>query len=358
MRPPGSHGTPPLAEVTSSNSLLIPGARAGSVYLIVRTPTHDEVRLVRDGESLIFGRTSRAAVRLNSELVSRSHAQLRRAGGLLEIEDLRSRNGTFVNDRRIEVPTRLRAGSVVRIGGMEVVIGVGEEDATSVGLLVADAAMVQPFALARKAARSSAPVLVSGEPGSGKSIFAAQIHRWSERRARRFLAIDGAEQPDLLMELEAARGGTLFIDDVDALTPHLQARLAHALIVGTGTRIIAATRFDLRTAVVAGRFDAALAARLSAHELSAPPLRQLPAELTLLALRFIEAAAHERGIAVPYLSREASDEMLMYSWPGNLGELGESMVHAVRACSGGRIRVEDLPSTVRMTAQYALATTG
>src|SRR4051812_41723886 len=116
MHPPASFGTPPLAEVTSSTSLLVAGVATGTVYLLIRSEIRDEVLIVGDGAEVTFGRTSRAVVRLNSELVSREHACLRRADGLLEIEDMRSRNGTYVNDRRIEVPTRLRAGSMVRIG--------------------------------------------------------------------------------------------------------------------------------------------------------------------------------------------------------------------------------------------------
>ncbi len=339
--------------------MLIPGARAGVVYLVIRSETEDDVLVIGEVAEITFGRTSRATVRLNSELVSREHARLRRAGGLLEIEDLRSRNGTYVNDRRIEVPTRLRAGSVVRIGGMEIVVAVGEHQQDSVGLVVADAAMVQPFAQARRAARAaSAPVLISGEPGSGKSIFATQIHKWSERREQRFVALDGADQPDVLDDVAAARGGTLFIDDVDALTPHRQARLAHALTSAPDVRIIVATRFDLHAAAAAGRFDAQLLARVASTEIHAPPLRERPAELSLLAVRFVQAHASSRGMPVPFLSREASDELLRHSWPGNLGELQDAMAHAVRRCTGGRIHVGDLPDAVRLPTRYALATTG
>src|SRR5262245_2303211 len=250
MHPQVGRGLPPVAsvtaDVTSSTSLLMAGSAQGVVYLLVRSESRDFVLVVGDGAEISFGRTSRATVRLNSELVSREHARLRRAGGLLEIEDLRSRNGTFVNDRRIEVPTRLRAGSVVRIGGLEIVVAVGEAHADSVGLVVADQAMVQPFALARRAARAaSPPVLIAGEAGSGRRIFATQIHRWSDRRDAIFIATDGENQPDVPELLASARGGTLFIDDVDALVPHQQARLAQALAdarVGDA-RVIVATRY-------------------------------------------------------------------------------------------------------------------
>jgi transcriptional regulator of aromatic amino acid metabolism len=363
MHPQESQGptapSGPLAEVTSSTSLLIAGAPQGVVYLLVRSESRDEVLIVHDGAELTFGRTGRADVRLNSELVSREHARLRRSGGLLEIEDLRSRNGTLVNDRRIEVPTRLRAGSVVRIGGLQIVVAVGEQHPDSLGLVVGDAAMVQPFALARRAARAaSTPVLVTGEAGSGRSIFAAQIHRWSERREARFVSVDGAAQPDLVRELAAARRGTLFIDDVDALVPHEQARLAQALVAGADARIIVASRFDLHAAAAAGRFDAALLARVAPTTIHAPPLRDRPAELSLLAVRLVAAHAALRGVPVPHLSREAADELLRYSWPGNLGELRDAIAHAVHTCSEGRILAEDLPASVRTSRTYALATTG
>jgi transcriptional regulator of acetoin/glycerol metabolism len=367
MHPPEGHGherrrttqsppSSPLAEVTSSTSLLIAGAPQGIVYLLVRSESRDEVLVVEDGAQLSFGRTSRAAVRLNSELVSREHARLTRAGGLLEIEDLRSRNGTFVNDRRIEVPTRLRAGSVVRIGGMQIVVAVGEHDASSVGLVVADAAMVQPFALARRAARApSSPVLVTGEAGSGRSIFAQQIHRWSERRAAPFVSVDGATQPDLVRELEAARGGTLFVDDVEALVPHQQARLAQALAAGVDARVVVATRFDLQTAAAAGRFDADLLLRVAKTTIHAPALRERPAELSLLAVRLVAAHAAARGIPTPHLSREAADELVRHSWPGNLGELRDAIAHAVSVCTEGRVLAEDLPPQVRSKHPSRLA---
>jgi DNA-binding NtrC family response regulator len=239
--------------------------------------------------------------------------------------------------------------------------------------------MQQLLSTARRAAASDATILVTGERGVGKNVMAAAIHRWSPRSSGPFVAIPCATLADHLLEselfghvrgafpgawrdkpggLEAAEGGTAFLDDVGELPLELQAKVLRFLeerrferVGGTDTitattRIIAATSRDLGVEVRAGRFREDLFYRLNVIALRLPPLRDrredLPALtddlLTTLALRH-----HRRGLMVTPGARRAIEK---YPWPGNVRELINALERAVVLARGDTITAEDLPDKV------------
>jgi predicted RecA/RadA family phage recombinase len=101
-------------------------AQIAVVYLIVRTPTEDQLVIIDDGDELTLGRAPGAGILLPGRQVSREHARVSRRGGTIVIEDRSSHNGTYVNGEPITAPTKLRSGSVVRIGQTEILVAIAE----------------------------------------------------------------------------------------------------------------------------------------------------------------------------------------------------------------------------------------
>ncbi len=218
---------------------------------------------------------------------------------------------------------------------------------------IADPAMQRIYALLERLAKSTMPVLISGETGTGKEIAATALHVWSKRSGR-FVAINCAALPESLAEselfghekgaftgavsqklglLEQAAQGTLLLDEVGELPLPLQAKLLRALesqrIVRVGgsrelaidVRVIAATHRELEAEVKAGRFRQDLFFRLVAARVVLPPLRDRRREIPLLLRQFLKRAAQSLGQPQPQLSDGALTLLLSHRWPGNIREL-------------------------------------
>jgi anaerobic nitric oxide reductase transcription regulator len=203
-------------------------------------------------------------------------------------------------------------------------------------------------------ADSGLPVLLLGETGVGKELFAARLHRLSPRRARALVHVNCSALPESLAESElfghvkgafsgatadrpgrfdAADGGTLFLDEVGELPLSVQAKLLRALQQGeiqrlgadrplrVDVRIIAATNRDLREAVRDGSFRADLYHRLSVYPVPIPPLRERGNDILLLAGRFLELNRARLGMRSLRLSPDSERALLAYRWPGNVREL-------------------------------------
>lgn len=207
----------------------------------------------------------------------------------------------------------------------------------------------------RKISRSPSTVLITGENGTGKALFAQAIHNASQRRQYPFVAINCGAIPKELMESELfgyvegafaggkkggstgkfsiADKGSLFIDEIDELPLYIQVSLLRALQeseitrVGAGTpvkvdvRIIAATDKDLKKEVKAGRFREDLFYRLNVIPIKIPNLRERGDDVRLLINHFLNSKAALLGKTPPKLSKELYDTLLNYSWPGNIREL-------------------------------------
>jgi len=203
-------------------------------------------------------------------------------------------------------------------------------------------------------ADSELPVLLLGETGVGKELFAHRLHRLSRRRARPLVHVNCAALPESLAEselfghvrgafsgavgerpgrFEAAEGGTLFLDEVGELPLVIQAKLLRTLQNGeiqrlgadkpkrVNVRVIAATNRSLREQVAEGAFRADLYHRLSVYPIPIPPLRERGNDLLLLAGRFLELNRSRLGLRSLRLSPDAEGALRRYRWPGNVREL-------------------------------------
>jgi two-component system, NtrC family, response regulator HydG len=239
-----------------------------------------------------------------------------------------------------------------------------------------------------KVAPSNSTVLILGESGTGKELVARAIHRNSLRASGPFVAINCAALADTLLEselfghekgaftgavtqkqgkLEIAAGGTVFLDEIGELSPHLQAKLLRVLqqremerVGGTKTlkldiRVLAATNRDLEAAAKAGAFRQDLFYRLNVVTLKAPALRERPEDTLPLAEHFAKKYARECGRKITGLAAEARAYLQSYTWPGNVRELENAIERAVVLGGTDTILAEDLPEHVREARPAAVS---
>jgi two-component system, NtrC family, response regulator AlgB len=227
----------------------------------------------------------------------------------------------------------------------------------------ANAKMKRLVRTARHAAASSAPVLITGEKGTGRSVLAAAIHAWSPRRDREFIAVscarlvDSSFQSELAAKLDDALAGTVFLEEIGDLPWALQTKLGAALKRRAeraadapdlvGARIVAATHHDLEAQATVGAFRADLLHLVNVVSISIPPLRERPEDLRLLARHILRSHAELLGCAAADLTPQALAGLAAYEWPGNVRELVNVLDQAALVCGGNRIGVEDLPECVR-----------
>jgi DNA-binding NtrC family response regulator len=214
-------------------------------------------------------------------------------------------------------------------------------------------------ALGRKAAASELPVLISGETGTGKELFASAIHGEGRRAGAPFLAINCGAIPENLVEsalfghekgaftgatvrtigkFREAEGGTIFLDEIGELPLETQVKILRVLQqkeiepVGAGhpvkinVRIISATNRDLKAEVKAGRFREDLYYRLNVLPIHMPPLRSRKQDTVLLAEYFVQKFSMADGPYLKKLSDDAKNYLMQCSWPGNVREL-ENLIH-------------------------------
>jgi len=249
--------------------------------------------------------------------------------------------------------------------------GTGETFERSLILESANPAMQKAIATARRVAASHLPVLLTGESGTGKSVLAACIHAWSERRAGSFATLPCAVLADHLPEsellgqangtiadrdtpgwVEAASGGTLFLDEVCDLPRRLQSELLRLLAdqhvgsaegVPVGARVIAATSRNLEAEVSAGRFREDLFFRLNVIAIAMPPLRERPEDLVALTDHVLRRLAARYGHDAVRISPELRQVLVAYHWPGNTRELVNVLESAVVLSQGNTITPLHLP---------------
>jgi hypothetical protein len=278
------------------------------------------------GEAYI-GRDEDCAASLAGQDVSRRHAVLRAQGPHRILTDLDSRNGTWVNGRRVRSVV-LSDGDVVRVGGWVGVVtrSAGPFGALAPGLFGGEA-LRRALGAAEAAARSDLPIVLEGETGTGKEAVAKAIHAWSGRRGP-LVAVNCAALPEPLAEGElfgyrrgaftgaeqaspghfrAAQHGTLLLDEICELPLPLQAKLLRVLEerevqplgearpVKLDVRVLTAAQRSLAQAVAEGEFRADLYARLDGLTLKLPPLRQRKADVPYLFARLLLSASGATG---------------------------------------------------------------
>ena len=230
--------------------------------------------------------------------------------------------------------------------------------------------------LLAKAAESRVTVLLLGETGVGKDMFAKALHQGSPRREKAFVAVNCAAIPKDLIEaelfgvekgaftgadqsrpgrFERAHGGTLFLDEVGELSPQAQAALLRVLQEGemervgdtrtrkVDVRLVAATNENLEEAVQQGRFRADLLYRLNVYSVVVPPLRERIDDLSELVRHFIDKYSTLHGKQVQGITDKAMSMLRAYQWPGNIRELGNMIERGmILADPGGQIEAMHL----------------
>jgi DNA-binding NtrC family response regulator len=241
------------------------------------------------------------------------------------------------------------------------------------GMIGSSPAMQQVYKLIERVSGSEATVLVAGPSGSGKELAARAVHSTGPRRTGPFVALGCAAVPENLLEdelfghvkgaftgaqydrkglFEEARGGTLFLDDIDDLKPELQAKLLRVLQekrirrVGSDkthevdVRVIAATKVELGEMVRAGAFREDLYYRLNVVTLKLPSLAERVQDIPELVAHFVARHAGDREYAV---GPELLKRLAAAPWPGNVRELENAVCRAIALTpEGGQLRGEDL----------------
>jgi Nif-specific regulatory protein len=233
--------------------------------------------------------------------------------------------------------------------------------------------------LVAKVAHTNATVLLLGETGTGKELFARTIHQQSPRAEFPFVAINCGALPEALLEselfgyekgaftgavgqkpgrFELAEGGTIFLDEVGELTPAIQVKLLRVLqerefvrvggvkTIASDVRIIAATNRDLRQMMQTNTFREDLYYRLNVFPISLPPLRDRREDIPEMVRYQIRDVAADLKVPLVDIADSAMELLVQYSWPGNVRELQNVIERAVLLSSGKEISLEHLPKEI------------
>lgn len=232
---------------------------------------------------------------------------------------------------------------------------------------------------AKMASKSASTVLVYGETGTGKEVFARCIHNESNRRNKPFIAVNCAALPEGLLEgilfgtvkggftgamnrpglFEQANGGTLLLDEINSMSASLQAKLLRVLQEGyvrrigdvkdipVDARIIATTNEEPNEAVKRGAIRKDLFYRLSVVNITIPPLRDRKEDIPLFVKEFVEEYNEEFSKDVWDISKEVYDSFLRYDWPGNVRELKNYIEGAMNMVTGHILKKESFTPQVQ-----------
>ncbi|MEY4724749.1 MAG: hypothetical protein RL043_898 [Pseudomonadota bacterium] len=277
----------------------------------------------------------------------------------------------------VEVIGRYRQAGGAGVGSAGAAAGSnGVGNSKNGGQLIAESPAIQTI-LSRctRVASTDATVLLTGESGVGKDVFAREVHKRSPRAAKPYVAINCAAIPETLLEsilfgyergaftgavkqqegkFEQANGGTIFLDEIGEMPLELQAKLLRVLqdkvverigankSVEIDLRIIAATNRDLPARVASGQFREDLYYRLAVFPIAIPPLRERVEDLLPLARYFVAKYGATMGHAKASLSQAAAERIVSYSWPGNVRELENAIQRALLLSDSGVIGPAEL----------------
>jgi transcriptional regulator with PAS, ATPase and Fis domain len=231
----------------------------------------------------------------------------------------------------------------------------------------------------RQVARSRASVLLLGETGTGKELIARAVHNLSPRAKRPFVRVNCGALAENLLEselfghvrgaftgaidnrtgrFEAAHTGTIFLDEINSTTAHLQVKLLRVLqerefervgdtqTVKVDTRVIAASNRDLLAEVAEDRFREDLYYRLNVVPIYLPPLRDRREDISSLVSHFLNIYNEENDRYVAHIQPQALEALQAYHWPGNVRELQNYVERAVVMAPGDELTVDQLPELV------------
>lgn len=270
-------------------------------------------------------------------------------------------------------PERLAASvaNVIRIAQLEAAIRVGENRRgaaqTLADIVGRSPESVRIQALASKAARTSQPVLLEGEAGTGKTLLARAIHAMSDRAGKPFIAINCSslaheDQPNMLFgngdtggKLGEAAGGTVLLTQIGALSDTMQSLVLQMIQHGEVTlpqrgraqkcnvRVIAATSQRLLNLAKAGVLREDLFYRLNVHPIYLSPLRDRRVDIAPLANRLVARLGAEAGKRIVGISRAAQDLLERYDWPGNIAEFESVLYRAILLAEHPELDIADFP---------------
>src|SRR6266481_3882506 len=214
-----------------------------------------------------------------------------------------------------------------------------------------DASMARNIRAAKRVASRDVPILLIGETGTGKELFARALHASSERAEHAFVAVNCAAIPEALLQSEIvqAHGGTLFLDEIGELPGALQARLLQVL-EKREMRLIAASPSSLEEKIDRGEFREDLFYRLQGLVLTLPRLDDRTDKRALIAHVFAQETADTPSVS---LSEELIDALCAHPWRGNIRQLRNALRAMIARRSGDKLDVVDLPSEYRLGARPA-----
>ena len=228
----------------------------------------------------------------------------------------------------------------------------------------------------KKLSGSNLSILLSGENGIGKELFADYIHAQSDRKASRLVKINCAAFPDSLLDnelfghdkgaytgansvykgvFERADKGTLFLDEIGDMSLNVQSKVLRVLqnkelfrlggdkLINVDIHIISATNKRLENLIAEGKFREDLYYRLNAATISIPPLRERKGDIPLLLNHFIEEFSNGNSRPKPAISDSVLDSLMQHDWPGNIRELKNAINYAAAICVEDEIEIGDLP---------------
>jgi two-component system response regulator AtoC len=353
-------------------------------WLVISSATGVRALPLPRSNRVVVGRMHTCDIVIDDESVSRQHAAVLVGPHGLMVEDLGSRNKTRIGGRSLGrgETAPLPVGAVVEVGYATMFVQMGRPLSTgqrdprrggaapqASSAIVHDPTMQRLYALLDVIAPSPLNVVILGETGTGKEVFAEAIHRGSARADRPFLKINCAALSGSLLEselfghekgaftgalgakaglFEAADGGSVFLDEVGELPIETQAKLLRVIEYGevirlgsvqprrVDVRYVAATNRDLNQAIAMNRFRADLFFRLNGFSVTLPPLRKRLKEIVPLARHFLDRAA--RGVQYS-VTAEAQATLERYPWPGNVRELKNVLERAL-VLAGPMARIE------------------
>jgi transcriptional regulator with PAS, ATPase and Fis domain len=354
-------------------------AQDDGIVIVVSASTGVVVSRFPRSKVVRLGRAADCDVVIDDDSVSRHHVSVDARKDPIVVEDIGSTNGTLVSGHTLKrgQSAELALGAPFALGGTTVYVlhaSVGAlamtappRPAGSPDRVVQDSAMQRVYALLDVIAPSPLNVLVLGETGVGKEVFAEAIHQRSRRAGKPLLKLNCAALPESILEaelfgyekgaftgataakpglFEAADGGTVMLDEIGDMPLATQAKLLRVLETGevlrlgsvkptvVDVRYISATNVDLEARIAEGKFRADLYFRLDGISVVLPPLRERRTDIAPLATMFVARVAAQMERTPPRISRAALELLEQHAWPGNVRELRNAIERAVVLCAG------------------------
>jgi two-component system response regulator AtoC len=240
-------------------------------------------------------------------------------------------------------------------------------------------------------AQADSTVLLMGESGTGKELCARAIHYQGKRKSGKFVALNCAAFPDTLLEselfgfdrgaftgavqdrvgkIELSSDGTLFLDEVEAISMNMQMKLLRVLEqceferlgsnrrIHVNLRIIAATNVDLEELVASGKMREDFYYRINVVPIRIPPLRDRIEDVPLLVAEFLQNSDSAKSKGLERISNKALSELMSHHWPGNIRELGNVLERSILRTSGDVLKVVDLPANAKNRSHASAASRG